>query len=222
MNSLQNNFRNNITPAERQQFSKLQRDDKYAWLSQWLLDPEECKKNGFPKVRAYVQEDSISDNMWATKEQLEGPRFFNSAAIVKILLENEELESKPSRYPSLASLGYLEYRVTEDILRQMNGTRSESGVKASTDVTCDEYTTIKTSLEGAVGVPASKRKAAARDVQIDPRIKELREACGKLAATLRQVKKRHRRVRNVCVHSARTHQQTFDKRLPRSHANILQ
>ena len=191
MNSLQNNFRNNMA-EHKGQFSKMPKEDKYAWLAQWLLDPDQCKKSGYSKSFSFVQDENETTAVWATREQLEGPRFYNSVEKVKILIDNCEFATRPSRFASLAALGHEEYRVTEDVLRQVNGTRNEHGVKATgAELTTDEYTEVKQSLENVVasGAPAVKRKTSKPQQPADPRIKELRDTNAKYAQSLRALKK---------------------------------
>ena len=136
--------------------------------------------------------------MWVAAEVLDGPKFMNSTAHAKLLADSGELRDRPSRYAALAKAGVREYEITEEVLRIIQGTRSENGVSATSELQPSEYQDVKRSLEQGLDSKPPPKRRQKEATPIDPRVKELKEANEKRMAALRVMKKNSRRHRNLC------------------------
>ena len=189
MNNLSNNFRKHLSSEQKAQHAKLSRDEKRRWLLQWVIDPETCSREGFNRSVAYNSDENISDAQWITNEQLAGPHYLNSLAHAEIITAAGDLEEQPSRYPSLASKGIKEYRVATEILRSLQGAKSESGVSASSELKSSEYVEAKASIDNGFGKPAARRATKQEKPAEGPLAKEVKDTLAKRSSLLRQMKR---------------------------------
>ena len=187
MNNLSNNFRNHLSGEQRAQHARLPKEDKKKWLAQWVIDPETCQREGYNRSFAYTSDESVNDTSWVTLEQLSGPTMMNSMAHAQLVAA--DLESQPSRFPSLAAKGIMEYKMTTEVLRSISGTRGEAGVSATTELKSSEYTEVKASIDAGFGKAAPARRPKAQERVDDPLAKEMKEALAKRSALLRQMKR---------------------------------
>ena len=186
VNAFQNNFRNSLTKQQKGDFSAATRADKRTWMLQWILDPALCQKEGFNVTKTYDTTESRAEDRWVTKEIMSSSRCLNSEAHADALIKSGELEERPHRFGALAAQGILEYLLTDEVVRRLQGHSTTAGVKATSELADDEFEEVKKSMEP--GAPRTARKKAKETTTIDPATKQLRDANLKRSSVLRHLK----------------------------------
>ena len=161
-NSLSACFRSKLSKEAKATYTAIRSDEeRRAWLAQFVLDPATCSMHGVNKTTAFVETTNHEEDEWLTFEELCDKVKSEKSAM--ILIKNNELETRPSRWPSLAAEGVLEYHYWWARGSKKDGTREEAGTEARAELTADEYTQVCQDVSTSVGQPI-KRKAIKQKV----------------------------------------------------------
>ena len=191
-NNLCNTFRNNLTAPQKDQYKGLTKIQQQQWIAQWAMDPLSSIATGFNRTTMVAEDGSKTQERWVTEAQLGGPTMLNDEAAAKILCESGELESRDSRYASLAKHGYKEYYVTDEIWWKSNSRKRDSGVQLQSELLPEEYAKVTDSMQDAnIDREATPMKKIKKEpVAPDPRKKELAQSNCRRSAALRLLKKK--------------------------------
>lgn len=195
-NNFTNSFRNNLSEQHREQYSKASKADQESWVTQWAIDPEQCKNHGFNRDYGFEQHASIKDTHWVILSVLGGPKMLSNMEMATKLANSGELPSRPCKFKTLAAEGVLEYQVTDEMQQIIDGTRRKAGVSSKADMTTDEAKETKadivaTSAQVAEGLGSRRPSRKPSTVKVEvPGLKELKVENGKKESALRALKRR--------------------------------
>ena len=162
-NTLSNVFRQKLSDAQREKYKASSSDEaRRDWVTNFVLDPATAVVGGFNRATSFNKTEDIGEDMWLTLEQLAGE--VRSEANAKIMIQ--DLESRPSRYPSLAAAGVLEYLYTDERIKRSHGHNHEAGTHAKTELSEKEYEQVSQYIiQGAAASKPPKRKSSKPKVE---------------------------------------------------------
>lgn len=191
-NNLANSFRNSMGPEAKKAYGELASDTaRRDWLTSFVLDPQFATVEGWNRTFAYNDNYNQADDEWVSLAVLAGPMYCNSAEDAEAV--SKDLESRPSRYPTLRARGDLEYKFVREKTTRKNGNRDEGGTSASSELKEEENKLVTEDLRrGCANVSAigkhTKRKAIKQREPESEETKKLKQASSLKQSAIRKTK----------------------------------
>ena len=85
-NNFSNNFRNHLTPSQKDQYKDTPKPQREEWIYQWYVDPTQCNLTGFNRTTAIKKDTSKVKETWLTESQLGGPKYLNNPEHAHLLV----------------------------------------------------------------------------------------------------------------------------------------
>ena len=131
-------------------------DERRKWMAAYCVDPNVSRCFAFQKTTREITSGTKVRKIWLTLEQMAGPLVFNSMVHAEIVAK--KAPERPSQYAALAEEGIMEYHVevTEEVFMRL--TKDEVGVRAESEMSADDYSKVKRTMDGTSAPPKPKRQ----------------------------------------------------------------
>ena len=203
--SLAATFRRSLTDEQQTQYKDLSSDtERRHWMSQFVGDHTIGKKRGYDSYAARDSAENKEQAEWLMESQLASAEHLNDVELAKTLCNSGELQSRLSKYKSFAAQGVYEYRFSKETYERTTGWKSEAKLENTSDLAAGEFQAVASAMQANIddaGV-AQKRKKISPTKAKEPETKEskeLREAIGVRAISLRKLKAITEKVDKECI-----------------------
>jgi vacuolar-type H+-ATPase subunit H len=146
-------------PDQLKEYKALSKEQKDDFLKQFKLDKSQCSKVAKEETtRGSSSSTQSTENYW-TVGQLQNLGGFSAEEVEALI---QDLPSQPSRFPSLAKKGVLEYHYIFETTMEKNFKDKNVTVQASTeDIDDEDFEKIQKAMGGSPG-PSKRPKAKAK------------------------------------------------------------